>query len=66
MKTILQYVRRFQTADSIIDMKRTCSRRDKEEVDESDAVLEEDLYFGLHGNDARLQHHHELQQSCCI
>jgi hypothetical protein len=66
MKTVLQYFRRFQSTDSIIDMKKTCRRHDEEEGDESDAVLEEDLYFGLHGNEACLCHHRELQQSCCI
>jgi hypothetical protein len=65
MKTVLQYVRKFQTTDSIVEMKRTCRRRD-EEVDESDAMLEEDIYFGFHGNEACLHHYHELQQSCCI
>jgi hypothetical protein len=57
---------RFQTTDSIIGMKRTCRRRDKEEVDESDAMLEEDIYFGFHSNEACLHHGHELQQSCYI
>jgi hypothetical protein len=47
-------------------MKRTCRRRDEEEVDESDALLEEYIHFGLHGSEACLHHHHELQQSCCI
>jgi len=66
MKTVLQYVRRFQTTKSIIHMKRTCRRHDEEEADESDAMVEEDVYFGLHANEARLHHHHELQQSCYI
>jgi hypothetical protein len=66
MKTVLQYFRRFQTTDPIIYMKKTCRRCDEEEGDESDAVLEEDLHFDLHGNEACLRHHHELQQSCCI
>jgi hypothetical protein len=65
MKTVVQYVRRFQITASIIEMKRTCRRCD-EEVDESGAMLEEEIYFGLHSNEARLHHHHELQQSCCI
>jgi hypothetical protein len=66
MKIVVQYVRRFQATDSIIDMKRTCRRCDEEEVDESDAMLEEDIYFGLHSNETCLHHHHELQQSFCI
>jgi hypothetical protein len=47
MKTVVQYVRRFQITASIIEMKRTCRRCD-EEVDESGAMLEEEIYFGLH------------------
>jgi hypothetical protein len=66
MKTVLQYVRRFQTTDTVIEMKGTCRRLDKEEVGESDAMLEEDIYFGLHSNEACLHYHHELKQSCCI
>jgi hypothetical protein len=38
----------------------TCGRHDEEEEDESDAILEEDIYFGLHGNEACLCHHHEF------
>jgi hypothetical protein len=38
----------------------TCRRRDEEEEDESDAMLEEDICFGLHGNEACLHHHHEF------
>jgi hypothetical protein len=66
MKKILHYVGRFQTTVSIVDMKRTCRGHAEEEVDKSDPMLEGEIYFGLHSNEACLHHQHELQQSCCI
>jgi hypothetical protein len=39
MKTILKYVKRFQTG-LVIDVKRMCRRCAEEELDKSDATLE--------------------------